>query len=112
MVRKINWDDITESDILILKENEPISVKFLNNGMIDETEVLDKKTDKMKIINKYVFKVIDTTDNEEKEFSTLANRLMTKLKQFNPLIDKVLLINKFKTGPDVFDVDFEVSQIK
>lgn len=112
MVRKINWDDISESDILILKENEPISVQFLDDGMIDETEVLDKKTDKMKKINKYVFRVIDTTDNEEKEFSTLANRLMTKLKEFNPLTDKIMLINKFKTGSDVFDVDFEVSLIK
>ena len=84
---KINWNEIQESNALILKENEPIRVKFLDNGNKEPYEITDKQTGVKKTITKYVFNVIDLNDNFEKEFSTLANRLMTQLKEFIPLKD-------------------------
>ncbi|MHA1292211.1 MAG: hypothetical protein ACTSQJ_06035 [Promethearchaeota archaeon] len=109
---KINWNDIAESNILILKENETVQVKFLDNGIVDTASIIDKKTNQTKEIKKYVFKIVDLADNKEKELSTLATRLMIQLKPFNPLKDKSLYINKFRTGVDVFDVDFRVSEIQ
>ena len=109
---KIDWNKIEKSNALILKDNEPIRIKFLDNGNVDDYELIDKKTDKQKIVPKYFWKVIDLTNNQEKEFSTLAMTLMTKLKEYQPLKDKSLNINKFKTGFTDFDVDFKVSLIE
>ena len=109
---KINWNEIQESNALILKENEPIKIRFLDNGNKEPYEIIDKQTEKTKTITKYVFNVIDLNDNIEKEFSTLANTLMTKLKEFIPLKDKSIIINKFKTGFTDFDINFKVSLIE
>lgn len=111
MVRKLDWDNITESDLLILKENDTISITFKDNGAIDDIDVYDEKTESTKTVDKYVFKVIDKADGKEKEFSTLANRLMNKLKEFKPLKDKTLVINKFRFGKATFDIDYKVSQL-
>lgn len=109
---EINWDNIKESDILILKENETVQVQFLNNGIPDSTDITDTKTNKIKTINRYTFKIIDLSDNRKKELSTLATRLMIQLKLFKPLKNKKLNINKFRTGQDSFDIDFRVSEIQ
>ena len=111
-MEEINWDTVIESNILILKDNETIQVKFLDNGFIDSVEITDKKTNKTKTIKKYVFQVVNLSDNKKMELSTLASRLMGQLKLFNPLKGKSLNVNKFRTGTDDFDVDFRVSQIK
>jgi len=109
---KIEWDKIQKSNVLILKENETIQVQFLDNGSHESADIIDKRTNETKKIDKYVFQIIDLSDNEKKELSTLASRLMIQLKPFKPLKDKKLNINKFRTGSDVFDVDFRVSEIK
>lgn len=111
-MEEINWDTIVDSDILILKENETIQIKFLDNGFIDSVDIVDKKTNKTKTIKKYVFRVINLLDNKKMEFSTLASRLMGQLKVFKPIKGKSLNVNKFRTGTEDFDVDFRVSQIK
>jgi len=109
---KIDWSKIEKSNDLILKENESIKVKFLNNGNSKAYDITDKHTNKVKTITKYVFSVIDLNDNNEKKFSTLANTLMTYLKQYIPLKDKKIIINKFRTGPTDFDINFKVSLIE
>ena len=111
-MEEINWNEVIESNILILKENETVQVKFLDNGFIDSVEIIDKKTNKTKTIKKYVFQVVNLSDNKKMELSTLASRLMSQLKLFNPLKGKSLNVNKFRTGTDDFDIDFRVSQIK
>jgi len=112
MSKKINWSEIEVSNALILKENEIIRVKFLDNGNVMDYELTDKQTGLTKIVDKYYFDVMDLSNNQEKEFSTLATRLMILLKQFNPLKDKSLNINKFRTGSDTFDIDFKISLIE
>lgn len=109
---KINWNEIKESNILILKEKEPAKVKFLDNGSVDVIEILDKRTEKLKKVNKFTFKVIDLNDNTEKEISTLSSRLMNQLKEHLPLKDKSFNIMKFSTGYDDFDKDFKVNIIE
>ena len=108
----INWDNIKASDVLILKENETAQVKFLDNGTLDSATITDKTTNQTKDIKKFVFSVMDLSDNKKKELSTLAMRLMIQLKPFKPLKDRKLNINKFRFGQDVFDVDFRVSEIQ
>lgn len=112
MSKNIDWNKISESNILILKENETVQVKFLDNGKQESTDITDKTTGKTKEIDKFVFQIIDLSDGKAKELSTLANRLMIQLKAFKPLKDKSLNINKFRFGSDVFDVDFKISEIK
>lgn len=110
---KIDWNKVQESNILILKENEPIRVKFIDNGISAMETIIDKRTEKEKEVEKFVFEVQDLNDdNVEKEFSTLATRLKVLLKQYIPLKDKSLNINKFRTGADDFDIDFKVSLIE
>lgn len=111
-MEEINWDTVVESNILILKENETVQVKFLDNGFIDSIDIHDETTDKIKKVKKYIFQVLNLSDNKKMELSTLATRLMSQLKLFKPLKGKSLNINKFRNGPDVFDIDFRVSQIK
>ena len=109
---KIDWNKIEKSNALILKENEPLQVKFLGNGSVDDYELTDKKTNEKKTVDKYSFEVINLANNEKKELSTLALTLMLRLKKYQPLKDKSLTINKFKTGYTDFDVDFKVSLIE
>lgn len=108
---KIDWDKIAESNALILKENEAVQVRFLNNGSQGTTEIIDKKTNEPKTIDKYEFDVMDLSDNIEKELSVIQRRLMFLLKEFKPLKDKTFSINKFRTGTGQFDVDFRISEI-
>ena len=109
---KINWNEIQESNALILKNNEPIRITFLNNGNKETMEIFDKKTEKLKTISKYSFDVLDLSDNTEKELSIIQNTLMTKLKVFIPLKDKRITINRFRTGISEFDIDYKVSLIE
>lgn len=109
---KIDWNKIEQSNALILKENEPLRVKFLDNGDVDDYELIDKETNEKKIVDKYSFDVINLANNEKKILSTLALTLMLRLKEYQPLKDKSLTINKFKTGFSNFDVDFKVSLIE
>jgi len=109
---KIDWSKIQESNALILKDNEPIRITFLNNGITEPYEIFDKKTEKPKTIDKYSFDVLDLTDNTEKELSIIQNTLMTKLKAFIPLKDKSITINRFRTGISEFDVDYKVALIE
>lgn len=109
---KIDWNKIQESNALILKDNEPIRVRFLDNGLTESMEIFDKKTEKLKTIDKYSFDVLDLTDNTEKELSIIQTTLMTKLKYFIPLKDKEIIINRFRTGISEFDIDYKVSLIE
>ena len=109
---KIDWNKIEKSNALILKENEPLKVRFLDEGSVDDYKLIDKKTNEKKIVDKYSFQVVNLANNEKKELSTLAITLMLRLKDFKPLKDKSLTINKFKTGYSDFDVDFKVSLIE
>lgn len=109
---KIDWNKIQASNILVLNDNQPIRIKFLDEGSETTHELVDKRTQKAKTVPKYVFNVIDLNDdNKEKELSTLAITLMLRLKPFLPLKNKSLTINKFRTGADDFDVDFRVALI-
>lgn len=109
---KINWSEIQESNALILKENEPIRIRFLNNGNKEPYEIFDKKTEKLKTITKYSFDVLNLNDNTEKELSIIQTTLMTKLKEFIPLKDKEITINRFRTGISEFDIDYKISLIE
>lgn len=109
---KINWNEIQESNALILKDNEPIKVTFLNNGIQEPYEIFDNRTQKLKTITKYSFDVLDLLDNTEKELSIIQATLMTKLKEFNPLKDKSMTINRFRTGMTEFDIDYKVAIIE
>jgi hypothetical protein len=109
---KINWNEIEVSNAIILKENEIIRVKFLDNGTMDDYEIFDNTTEKIKVITKYSFSVIDLSNNQERELSIIQSRLMNLLKEYQPLKDKSLNINKFRTGMEIFDIDFKVSLIE
>jgi len=111
-MEEINWENIVESNLLILNENETVQIKFLDNGFIDSADIVDKLTKKTKTIKKYVFQVVNLADNRKMELSTFANRLMGQLKLLKPLKGKSLNINKFRTGQEDYDVDFRVSLIK
>ena len=108
---KIDWDKIAESNALILKENETVQIKFLNNGSQGTTEIIDSKTNEPKTIDKYEFDIIDLSNNTAKELSIIQRRLMFLLKEFKPLKDKSFNVNKFRTGTGQFDVDFRISEI-
>jgi len=110
---KLDWNSIQKSNDLILKTNEPIRIKFLDNECsVDDYEIIDKKTNEKKIVDKFTFQVLDLDTNKEKEFSTLANPLMVLIKEFIPLKNKSITINKFKTGYTDFDIDYEVKLIE
>ena len=109
---KIDWKKIQESNALILKDNEPIRVRFLNEGFTESMEIFDKKTEKFKTIDKYSFEVLDLSDNTEKELSVIQMTLMNKIKLFIPLKDKELAINRFRTGITEFDIDYKISLIE
>lgn len=111
MCPSIDWSEIKESNALIHKDGI-VSITFLDNGSYDMTEILDKKTNKPKEVKKYFWSVIDLSDNEAKEYSTLSNKLLNLLKEFKPLKDKSFRINKFKTGMSDFAVDFKIEQMK
>lgn len=111
MSPKINWNEITESNALIHKDGI-VSITFLDNGNLEMESIMDKKTDKPKEVKKFYWSVIDMSDNTEKIYSTLSNKLMILLKEFNPLKDKSFRINKFKTGTRDYDVDFKVELIE
>ena len=101
--KEIVWSNIKESNTLILKENETINVKFLDNGYIEEHEIIDDTTNEAKEIDKYIFEVKDLDDNKKKELSFIQNRAIVKLKAFNPLKDKSFSIRKFSFGNGKFD---------
>ena len=111
-MEEINWDKVIESNALILKENETVQVRFLDNGFVGSADIVNKLTNKTKTIKKYVFQVVNLADNRKMELSTLATRLMGQLKLFKPLKGKSLNVNKFRIGSDIYDIDFRVSQIK
>lgn len=109
---KIDWNSISESNVLILKENETAQVKFLDEGSHETTEITDKATNELKTIDKYVFKVVDLSDNKKKELSTLSNRFMVVLKSLKPPFkDRSFNINKFRFGADDYDIDFRMTEI-
>lgn len=101
----------SEAKIVFLKENETVRVKFLDNGVPEDTEITDKNSNIKKVITKFVYEVIDLSDNQKKELSTLSTRLIRKLGAFYPLKDKSLSIRKFKFGNTDFDVDFQVEPL-
>lgn len=106
---EINWDDIQESNILVLKENDTIDIIFLDNGIKTTTKIFDKRTNKEKTIPIYVFSVSDVKDNNEvKEFSIIQTTLMTKLKDYLPLMEKHLSIHKKRIGLTEFDIDYDI----
>lgn len=109
---KINWDKISEANLLILKLNEISHFKFLNNGLETESEIFDDKTKKLKKITKYIFEVSDFKDNDTKELSIIQSRLMNKLKIYQPLKNKEFKIRKKQIGITEYDIDFDVEFIK
>ena len=108
---KIDWNKIEKSNVLILKENEQINIQFLDNGRQETIEIIDKRTNKPKTVDNYVFQVINLNNDDEKEYSTLSMTLMNYLKPHIPLKDKKMSIRKLRIGADDFDIDFEVRLI-
>jgi hypothetical protein len=105
MPRKIDFEkdsNLKDDSNIFLKENTPIALTFLDNGMVDDYNLNGK------IIDKFIFRVIDLSDNKEKELSSLSKRFIKACKPFAPLKDKSLLIRKFRFGPTEFDIDFEI----
>lgn len=103
--KKIVWKEIKESNDLIHKENQVVKLKFLDNGIIDDIELDDK------IIEKYVFKVLDLNTGKEMSYSTLSKRLLLRLMDFEPLIDKSFTILKKRIGNTKYDIDFDVNEV-
>lgn len=111
--KPIDWKTIEESNILVLKTGLTIRIKFLDNGVQDSTEIFNRQTKELDTVEKYIFQVLDLSDNKEKEFSLIGkgNRCMTKLKDYQPVKDKEFTINKFSFGKDEFDVDYNITQL-
>ena len=108
---KIDWNKIEKSIDIILKENVPMEITFQDNGSVEPYEITDKQTNETKTVNKYIFDVIDK-ENNPRMFSTLSMILMTHLKSFNPLKDKTITINKFRTGITDFDIDYKIALVE
>ena len=49
--KKIDYEKIQESDILVLKTGNSVRIKFLNEGFVDTTTITDKETNESKIYN-------------------------------------------------------------
>lgn len=111
MAKKIDYNKITESNILVLKTGNSIRVKFLDEGYLNETEITDKQTKEVKTIDKYIYNVIDLIDDKQKEFSTLATRFIVAIKPFLPITNKSFNIRKYQYGLTQFDIDFEITPI-
>ena len=111
MSKPIDWNGINESNALIHKEGL-VNIMFIDNGKVEIIEIIDSNTEKIKDVKKYFWKVIDISDKQEKEYSTLSMTLLNLLKPFNPLKNKTFQINKYRTGNGIFDVNFEIKEVK
>ncbi len=108
---KIDYEKIVESEVLVLKTGNSIRVKFLDNGYLDTTEIIDKTTNEIKTIDKYTYSVLDLSDNKQKEFSSLGTRFILRIKPFLPIPNKSFNIRKFQFGLTKFDIDYEITPI-
>ena len=107
------WDEIQETNVLVLKENDTIDIMFLDEGKKDSTIIFDKRLDKDKEIPKYVFNVSDLKDNGQvKEFSIIQMTLMNQLKEYLPLSEKHFNIHKKRVGLSEFDIEYDVLLIE
>lgn len=106
MTKKIIWNQVKESNELIHKEQQIVKVQFLDEGIIDELELDDK------VVEKYIFKVINLDNGKEMTYSTLSKRLLLKLMDFLPLKDKKVSILKKRIGNSVYDIDFDINSIQ
>jgi len=109
MPRNINYNEIKESNNLILKDNQTIQVEFLDDGIIDDVMFDDGDTS-----DKYVYQVKDLNDdNKVKIFSIIQMTLLTKLVGKPPKSPKGMKfsISRFRTGTGKFDVDYRVTKI-
>lgn len=114
MVKKqIDYDKINESNLLVHKTGNSIRIKFLDEGTIDTMEITDKDTNETKTIEKYVYQVLDLSDNKQKEYSSLSTRFVLEAKKYIPLKNKSFSILKYQFGTNPkFDIDYEFTIIK
>ena len=95
------------NDFIGFRDKNPLSLRFLDNG--DEgkkTSFTDKETGKVKIVDKYTYKVVDLDNGKEKIFSMTSVRFFAKLELWFPIKDQELTIEKI--GED-FDTDYEIT---
>lgn len=110
--KKIDYEKIEKSNILVLKTGNSVRVKFLNDGWIDNTTITDKETNETKEVDQFIYDVIDLTDNRQKELSFLAKTFTLRIKEYLPLKDKSFNISKYQSGTDPkFDIDFKITPI-
>lgn len=116
MTRKpINYKEIEKSNVLVLNYDKPIRITFLDDGFIDDQEITDDKTGKTKLVDKYIYEVIDLNESNlesnHKELSFLAKTFPLELSKFLPVKNKSFMISK-REGMDKFDVKFKIVPIK
>lgn len=108
MTKKPNWHDIEVSDgIVSFKEQNVQFVKFLDEG-VKSTTTLNENTEKEKKVDCVNFLV--EHDGKQITFNPIAKKLITTLREFYPLTNKVLRI-KFNQGRRDVDNTYEVSEV-
>ena len=107
---KMNWDEIDDSEypLMLFTPYEPIhEFKVIEYMGITDQEIIDKITQKVKVVKNWNYKVIE--DNQEKQLRTSSKRLMRALKPFQPLDGKTFWVRK--SGAE-FNTQYEAKPVK
>ncbi len=114
-IKDIDYDKVKErAKVLILGFDDPIRVKFLHNGKVQDDYEIDDNDGNKKKVNRYIYDVLDLDDNEKsKELSFLAITFVDSIEPYNPIENKSFQIskyqiergNKFKIGFKIVSLD-------
>ena len=104
--KEFNWNNIKESNELIISEGKTVRIRFLNNDV--NTDKIDIKG---KEKNKYIFDILNLFNQKEMEFGIISNPLMNELKKYQPLENKEFSIRKYRVGASEFDIEYELNHL-